>query len=238
MKSANSSNLSEPVYEHLIEMILSLKLKPGEKIPEAKIAKQFGISRTPIREALRRLSNDGLIRIYPNRFAEVVTFNDEYIRQIGEARIALDQMAIKLAIHYGSNADFLRLHQLADECSLAAREGDQPKRIKADIDFHMELARISQNQVIEKIQRELSLQIEFILACKYINLDDSYMKSQAHYEIADALMARDEERAVRAAIEHLVEFYSFNGTYPEGFFTRTLARSSRSASAEPVAGRP
>jgi DNA-binding GntR family transcriptional regulator len=220
MKSANGSNLSEPVYEHLIEMILSLQLKPGEKVPEAKIAKQFGISRTPIREALRKLSNDGLIRIYPNRYAEVVTYDDEYIRHVGELRIAIDQMAIKLAIHYGSNADFLKLSQFADQCSQAAKEGNLAERIKADIEFHMELARISQNQLIQKVQKELSLQIEFILACKYINVDDSFMKSQAHYEIIDALIARDEERAVRTAAKHLVEFYSFDDTYPADFFLK------------------
>lgn len=218
MKSASGNNLSEPVYEHLVEMILTLKLKPGEKVPEAKIAKQFGISRTPIREALRKLSNDGLINIYPNRFAEVVTYDDEYIRHIGELRIAIDQMAIKLAIHYGSNADFMKLTQFADECSQAAKEENQPKRIKADIDFHMELARISRNQLIQKLQKELNLQIEFILACKYINVDDAFMKSKAHYEIIDALIERDEERAVKIAVSHLVEFYSLEDIYPAGFF--------------------
>ena len=220
MKSANGINLSEPVYEHLIEMILSLKLKPGEKVPEAKIAKQFGISRTPIREALRKLSNDGLIRIYPNRYAEVVTFDDDYVRQVGELRIAIDRIVIKLVIHYGSNADFMRLTQFADQCSKAAKEGNLTERIKADIEFHMELAQISRNQLIEKVQKELSLQIEFILACKYINVDDAFMKSKAHYDIIDALIARDEERAVKIAVDHLVEFYSFNDTYPAEFFLK------------------
>jgi len=222
VKSVNGNNLSEPVYEHLVEMILTLKLKPGEKVPEAKIAKQFGISRTPIREALRKLSNDGLINIYPNRYAEVVTYDDEYIRHVGELRIAIDQMAIKLAIHYGSNADFMKLKQYADECSQAAREDNQSKRINADIGFHMELARISRNQLIEKLQRGLNLQIEFILACKYINVDDAFMKSQAHYEIVDALIARDEERAARFAIRHLVEFYSMDDVYPANFFENRL----------------
>ena len=218
MKCTNSSNLSEPVYEHLVNMILTLQLKPGERVPEAKIAKQFGISRTPIREAMRKLSNDGLINIYPNRYAEVATFDDNYVRHVGELRIAMDQMAIKLAIHHGSNADFMKLKQYADECSQAAIEDDQAKRIRADINFHLELARISGNQLIEKLQRELNLQIEFILACKFINVDDTYMKSHAHHEIVDALIARDEERAIRFASRHLVEFYSMDDVYPNGFF--------------------
>ena len=80
-----------------------MELKPGDRIPENKIAQQFGISRTPIREALRRLANDGVINIYPNRYAEVITIDPEYVSQIGQARIAIDTMLAKLAVYYGNN---------------------------------------------------------------------------------------------------------------------------------------
>ena len=71
MKADQGNNLSGMVYHYLLDMILSMKIKPGDRIPEARIATQFGISRTPIRDAMKQLANDGILNIYPNRFAEV-----------------------------------------------------------------------------------------------------------------------------------------------------------------------
>ena len=71
MKADQGNNLREMVYNYLLDMILSMKIKPGDRIPEARIATQFGISRTPIRDAMKQLANDGILNIYPNRFAEV-----------------------------------------------------------------------------------------------------------------------------------------------------------------------
>jgi DNA-binding GntR family transcriptional regulator len=220
MKSEKGVNLSEPVYKHLVDMILSLQLKPGEKIPETKIAEQFGISRTPIREALRKLANDGLIRIQPNCYAEVASFDETYIRHIGELRIAIEQMVIKLAVLYGSNADYKRLLKYADEYCRSTKEDDQTAQIKIDMEFHLELARISQNQLFEEIQRGLNLKIEFILACKNINLEDTKSIMKAHYKLVDALFARDEKTAIKVGVQHLVDSYSLNNNYEVDFFLK------------------
>ena len=88
--------LSNEVYQFILDQIFSCQLKPGEKIAEATIAEQFGISRTPIREALRALSNDGLIDLVPNRYAAVAQFSDKQIQEIGTIRISLDVLALRL----------------------------------------------------------------------------------------------------------------------------------------------
>ena len=77
---------SEQVYEHLKNLILSRALKPGEKIPEAKLAAQFGLSRTPIREAIKKLANDGIVTLYPNRFAEVSVLCKSLMRNVMKQR--------------------------------------------------------------------------------------------------------------------------------------------------------
>lgn len=220
MKRAEGSNLGEVVYEHLVEMLLTQQLKPGDRVPENKIAMQFGISRTPIREALRHLANEGVINIYPNRFAEVVAIDDDYINQLGQARIAIDSMLTKLAIYYGSNADFARLRQLADICTEATKTGDHILRTKTDMDFHMELAAISRNQLLIKYQSEISLRVKLLVVWKYLKVDTAYDLSLSHQALVDALIARDEERAVRIAVDHLVSFYSLDNYFPPGFFTK------------------
>ena len=94
--SSSNTNLNEAVYQYVLDQILSTKYKAGDKIPEAKIAAEFGTSRTPIREALRRLADDGIINIYPNRMAEVARWADETIHQIGLMRIHLDMSLINI----------------------------------------------------------------------------------------------------------------------------------------------
>lgn len=115
------NGLSLTVYEYLKDMILNMKLVPGEKVPESKIAEHFGISRTPIREAMRRLENEGLIEIYPNRFAQIATFSTDYVQQLGIVRLELEKLAVQLAIFYGCNADFMKLRTVADRCYEAAQ---------------------------------------------------------------------------------------------------------------------
>lgn len=214
MKTAQNESLSDPVYEYLCNAILTMEIKPGERIPEASIAERFGVSRTPIREAMRRLENEGLIRRYPNRFAEVVTFSAADIANLGVVRLSLDITAVKLAVFYGSNADFLRLREIAEECHATAEAGERSKRIKLDSKFHLEISRISQNPIIEKYQSQILLQIELIQAARYKDSIDAIELTKPHFAIVDAMMKRDEDLSVRLVREHLIDFYNLDDTFP------------------------
>ena len=108
--SKRNVGLSEPAYKHILELIMTKRLMPGDRIPETRIAEEFNISRTPVRDAMRQLSNEGLIEIFPNRFAQVKVYGDDAIQEIGTVRVALDTMSVKLAGLYGSRADFLHPH--------------------------------------------------------------------------------------------------------------------------------
>lgn len=214
MKTAKNASLSEPVYEYLRDAILTMEIKPGEKIPEASIAEKFGVSRTPIREVMRRLENEGLIKIYPNRFAEVVSFSGTDITNLGIVRLSLDVTAMKLAIFYGSNADFLKLKEIAEECHQAAKAGDRSKRIKLDSMFHLEISKISRNPIIEKYQSHILLQIELIQASRYKDSENAVTLTKPHFAIVDAMIARDEALAVKLIKEHLTAFYDLGKTFP------------------------
>lgn len=203
-------NLSDQVHEYIKSMILKNEIKPDEKIPEERIAAQLGVSRTPIREAVRVLAAQGLVRIYPNRFAEVVSFSQKEIEDIGFLRINLDAIAVQYAIQYGSNADFLRLKSIADECKAAALAGDVYNRIKKDCDFHIELTRIGKNETLLRMQQDLYLKIHLIQATKYLDVEDSLKKIEHHDLIVQYLIQRDVDKVLDSLYKHLSSFYNIS----------------------------
>ena len=196
------------VYNYIQDLIFSLTIKSGEKIPEEKIVKELGTSRTPVREALHRLSNDGLINIYPRRFSEVITFSEADILQLATVRIALDTLSVQLAIQFGSNADFMRLEKLLNECVEAEKVGNMNERIKKDTDFHLELSKIGRNKYLCSMEESLNLKVRLLLAYK-IHEDPQYsMPSlETHFKIVQALYDRNVELAVHLMQDHMLEFY-------------------------------
>lgn len=216
--SQSSVGLSEPAYNHILHMIMTKQLLPGERIPETKIAQEFNISRTPVRDAMRQLANEGLIEIFPNRFAQVREYSDSAIAEIGTLRVALDTMAIKLASLYGSRANFLNLAEIAEQCADALEHNDGVERRRLDCDFHMELARISGNNLLIKFQKELYLRVQYIILHHPHAVVDELHHIRQHYEIAEALMNQDEKKATEIILDHLTSFYNLKDKYPENFF--------------------
>jgi len=226
------AGLGQPTYDYILHMIMTKQLQPGERIPEQKIAQEFGISRTPVRDAIRQLANDGLIEIYPNRFAQVSQYSDENIRDIGVLRIALDTMAVRLASLFGSQADFLQLRDIAQNCYNAIQEGNGELRRQYDSDFHMHLATISGNELLRKFQNELYLRMQFIIIHYPNTVENERRHIEQHFQIADALIqhdeikcieiTHDEIKCIEITIDHLTSFYNLREKFPVDFFNNHL----------------
>ncbi|MDR0886600.1 MAG: GntR family transcriptional regulator [Clostridiales Family XIII bacterium] len=213
-----SKGLTDDTYNYILDLIMTQKLLPGEKISELNISKELEISRTPVRDAMRELANEGLIDILPNRFARVADYKPHTIKDIGLMRIALETMAVKLVCQYGSRADFLRLKEIADNCYESFKEGDLASRRRYDADFHMELAKISNNYLLQKFQKELYLRVQFIQLQHPNPVTDDEHHLQEHFQIVDALMDFDEKKALHITTEHLASFYDLKDRYTDGFF--------------------
>lgn len=206
------TNLAQYVYDYIFEMLLKLELKQGDKVPEEKIASMLKVSRTPIREALRLLASEGLVNIYPNRFAEVVVFSKEDIHDLGIVRLNNDLLAGKFAIYNGSNADFMELQELADQCQKYALADDRYNRIVYDAQFHNKLTEIGGNSILVKFQGELYRRICFLQAARYADVQDSMQKISHHDGIIEALIRRDEEAYFKATKDHLAKFYDLENS--------------------------
>ncbi len=208
MPQEHGNAMSNQVYEHLKDLILSQQIKPGEKIPEAKIAAQFGFSRTPIREAIKQLANDGIVTLYPNRFAEVAVFSGEWLQEVGIVRLALDTVAARLAILHGSNYDYSVMEAYNERCLSATRAGDVAQRIKMNCAFHLELSRIGKNVELYDMQKRLYLKLEFAQACHYSNVQPEEEQYRQHAEMIRALYDRDEERLITLLATHEHTFHN------------------------------
>jgi len=203
----NEISRSQAVYDYILNKILSLEFAPGSRIPEEMIASQMDASRTPIREALRRLATEGLIVLYPNRYAQVIEFSEKDIYDLGVMRIYLDIIACRLAILNGSNADYFRLKAISEKCDAAAQSLDMQKQITLDSEFHLEIANITGNHILKKIQSELSLKVCLLQAIRFEGVEKRVFY---HHKMVEAIMARDIAQSSKSVIDHLADFYGID----------------------------
>jgi len=128
--------LRDVVFNKLRQEILTGKLKPGERLREIQLADKMGVSRTPIREAIRMLELEGLVRMLPRRGAEVAEITQKDLNDVIEVRTALEQLAIELACKHmtSSGIDLLKENVLEFEREMSSK--DVSKLASIDVRFH------------------------------------------------------------------------------------------------------
>jgi GntR family transcriptional regulator, rspAB operon transcriptional repressor len=141
-------NVPRQIYEILRTRILSTELPPGTSINERDLVEALGVSRTPIREAIRRLSNDGLISIVPNVGTSVATFDPLRVHEFCQIRTGFECIAIEAAVKNFSLAEDRKLAQLIDDQDKTIDSGDMISNIAIDTEFHRVIMEMSGYKVI------------------------------------------------------------------------------------------
>ncbi|WP_082735709.1 GntR family transcriptional regulator [Polycladidibacter stylochi] len=200
--SVNSPNGAE-IYKMLIKAIETRELKPGNRLREAELAERFGVSRTPIREGLKRLEAQGLAVHEPNRGMVIPSLDHNQISELYFLREVLEGTAGRLAAQHASEAEIEILQELLenDQKNLA----DAQLLIRTNREFHRRLYLASHNRyLVEQIDHmRLSL---LLLAGTTLNDDDRRkIAIDEHEEIVEAIVKRDCERADKAARHHIAE---------------------------------
>lgn len=211
-------SLIQPIYQQLLEQIMSGRLAAGTRISESKLAAELQVSRTPVHSALIQLANDGLVELAPHSSAHVAQYSEQAIHDIGTLRLSLDNMAVRLSMLYGSQSDFLELQKVAADCERGMLSGDERLRRTADCDFHLLLAKISGNHLLLKFQTELYLRVNFILLTQQNIVVNKATHIREHFELVQAIAQHDEARAQSIITHHLVTFYNLASQYPPNFF--------------------
>lgn len=199
----NAKSLEESVFFALEEEILSGKLKRGETLTETALSQRLGVSRTPIRGALSRLGDEGLVEIHPNRGAVVVGIGDEELRDIYKIRIRLEGLASAEAAVRISESDLDRLRHSVElsEFYIAKRDTEHLKEL--DSEFHSIIYEASGNRLLCKTLSELHRNIQFYRK-RSLALGDRLEKSVGeHREILDAIERGDAEAADRLTSAHI-----------------------------------
>ena len=189
----------------LTQAIVTHQLPPGSKLAEQKIASQFGVSRTLVRQALFQLSQHRLIRMEPARGAFVATPSEEEARQVFAVRRMLESEMLRSFVRQVSPAQIkaLQAHIQSEQAALKRKDtAARTERTHLLRDFHVHLAELMGNQVLAELLEALISRCSLI-TLMYQSSSAAVHSSDEHAQIVQALAARDEDLAVRLMDEHL-----------------------------------
>lgn len=194
---------SARVYEQLRERVVGGDMPPGTPISEKQLAEQYGVSRTPIREALLRLADERLIDIFPQRGTFVSRISVEALRDGMVIREALERVAVRHAAARVTDADLSALRLILDRQQASEQAGDWAGFHAQDEEFHQRIAILSGHPNLWRVARQEKVQID---RCRVLHLPISRRRPLVmgeHRAILDGLAARAPEAAERAMVEHL-----------------------------------
>lgn len=195
--------LSEVVCNALREAIRDGVFKSHERLMEIRLAEELGVSRTPIREAIRRLEQEGFVVMIPRRGAYVANISEKAVKQVFEIRIALEELAAGLAAENIYPDELATLERMLEEIRGYVENNDNKKLIEADVEFHDILYRASRNDRLGEILNNLREQmLRFRSFSAYLpgRLSETWKE---HRELLDAISARDVVGAKAIAVKHL-----------------------------------
>ena len=199
----NAKSLEERAFLILEDEILSGKLKRGETLTENALSKRLGISRTPIRGALHRLSEEGLVDIYPNRGAVVLGIGREELIDIYKIRMRLEGLASAEAARRISDDDIKRLRDTVEltDFYIAKRDAEHLKEL--DSEFHRIIYIASGNRLLCKTLSELHRNIHFYRKRSLAVVDRLEKSAEEHKKILAAIERGDAEEADRLTSAHI-----------------------------------
>jgi DNA-binding GntR family transcriptional regulator len=203
------------VYGILRDEILRMRLAPGTPLDEIGLAERFNLSRSPIREALVRLSGDGLVQILPNRSTVVTPMDYRRMPEFLDALDLLQRVTTRLAaVHRtGSDLAVIREKQKAYEKAVAAsiKAHDSLSMIDKNYEFHMAIAKAGRNiyfadlyrRLLDEGRRMLHLHFEYEALGSELSVEKM---AAGHADIVNAIEARDADRAEEYAHDHAMQF--------------------------------
>lgn len=195
--------LRDVVFNTLREAILKGDLVPGERLMENTLAEKMGVSRTPIREAIRKLELEGLVTMVPRKGAEVAKITEKDIRDLLEVRATLEALAVRLACERMSDETIEKLNILKEEFARAAKKKDVNLIIRKDVEFHDAIFSSTGNDKLIQIVSNLREQI-YRFRVKYIQeMPDYQVLIDEHEEIVENIKNGDIKAAEKMAINHI-----------------------------------
>lgn len=202
-KHEEAPTLGEDAYSWLVDAITSFQLPANAQLSENRLAQEIGVSRTPVREALRRLESEGLVRRGENNRFTVSLLTIKELNEACDLLILLDTYLFTRASQAMSKDDISRLKALADEMIAAAKAEDPVTWAQADAAFHEVVLRAADNSTVAEVARVTRRRIQRFWNRSLATSSRLPSCSQEHKVIARAVGTGDEAQVAQAVTDHI-----------------------------------
>jgi DNA-binding GntR family transcriptional regulator len=196
--------LVDRVVEHAFQKIVRGEYAPGSKITEEQLAEEVDVSRTPVREAVKRLSDLGLLIVRPRSGLVVASVDQRDVREVRAVRQALEGLAVRLAMQRAKTADIERLEAIQQECEqMLERGADRLAIFRQDSRLHLALAELSGNSHLEETLRRLDVKVMLCRMYLCMSMEKIARDVRSHRRIIEAMAAGQVETAVQLVRDHV-----------------------------------
>ena len=199
-------SLGRLAYERIKGDILDERLLPRQPLIEAELAAKYGVSKTPVREALLSLAREGLVEMSSFRGGRVRDFTADDAREIYELREVLEPFALRRAVPRLTDGDRRSLRDLLDKAQAAAEGGDRRELSRLNCAFHSSLVARCRNEKVIEILAHLQNQVR-VMSLRFWNVRATHLReAEQHEAILTAVEAGQADRAAELLGEHISEF--------------------------------
>lgn len=204
-KRVNRESTAGLITRQLREGIMYGSLAPGDQLSESALAKQFGVSRGPLREAMQRLVQEGLLRSEPNRGLFVTELDEAGIEDLYAARAAIETAAGRQIIRHADRKAVERLRGICATMQTVAKAGDLKALSDADLDFHTTLVAGSGSRRLQRMHQTLMVETRMCLTALQGTYQDPEDQVAEHRRIGEAIAAGDPDELGEAVEAHIRE---------------------------------
>lgn len=195
--------LRDVVFNTLRQAILRGELKPGERLMEIQLANKLGVSRTPIREAIRKLELEGLVLMIPRKGAEVAEITEKNLRDVLEVRAALEELSVQLACVRIDQEGIENLKKAAKDFEATLDSQDITKIAEGDVAFHDIIYLATDNQRLIQLLNNLREQM-YRYRVEYLKQKECYPQLLAeHQQIIHAIENGEQDVAMKLTNQHI-----------------------------------
>lgn len=193
----------QEIYQRLKSAILAGVLAPGARLTELDLARQFGTSQAPVREALRRLEQEGLVRAFPRRGTYVTRLTSREVEEVYSLRAELEAYAVRRYIERADSDAMALPRRLLGELRDAAARDDQPALVETDLRFHRALCDGAGNALLRQVWSLIDARVRGMMAVGDLLTGDLRRIAELHVPLVEAIEARDAALAETLIREHL-----------------------------------
>jgi DNA-binding GntR family transcriptional regulator len=201
--AVKGESLHEQVVNSLRWSIFTGELQPGDRFSVPALAEQFGVSPTPVREAVLDLVQQGLVMAVPNRGFRVVAPSLEYLQKAMEVRRLLEIPTMRDIARIASPDAIQPLRQLADSIMQSARVGDLKSFVVADYEYHWHLTGLCGNRILTELIEEMRSRARVVAVPAIARHGVLTETAQEHIDLLDAMLEHDLDEVERVTVAHM-----------------------------------